>query len=79
MVSRKKWNRETIKFETDLEKAAHKVISSIRFGEKIQIENNDYNWKEFENAYRKSAFYNCIDIHCRWSNDKKILTISCEM
>lgn len=76
------FQKEKIKFETDLDKMFHKIISNIRYGEQIKIPVTIQNNREKEaviKAINKSALYNNIDISKRWSKDKSVITISVEV
>lgn len=75
------FQKENIKFETDLDKMFHKIISNIRYGEEIKVPvvvKNNQEKKTVIKAINKSALYNNIDISKRWSKDKQAITISVE-
>lgn len=73
--------KELLRFETDLEKEFHKLISKIRYGEEIVVQtdvtNNDQK-RAVIKAINKSALYNNIEITKRWSRDKSSITIKVE-
>jgi hypothetical protein len=80
MANAKKWNREKLKFDTVLEKEMHKVISSINYGQKVNIKKAKcFSHKEVENAIKKSAFYNCMDITIRWEADKESINVGVDL
>jgi uncharacterized protein YktA (UPF0223 family) len=69
------------RIETEIEKKFHKIVSSIRYGEKIIIptivktkEEEKAIWKALE----KTARYNCIELHMRWDKNKENIKISVE-
>lgn len=75
------FQKENIKFETDLDKMFHKIISNIRYGEEIEVPvvvKNNQEKKAIIKSINKSALYNNIDISKRWSKDKTAITISVE-
>jgi phosphoribosylformylglycinamidine (FGAM) synthase PurS component len=75
------FQKENIKFETDLDKMFHKIISSIRYGEKIEVPvavKNNQEKKDVIKSINKSALYNNIDVSKRWSKDKTKITLTVE-
>ena len=75
------FQKENIKFETDLDKIFHKVISNMRYGEKIEVRvsvKNNEEKKEVIKSINKSALYNNIDVSKRWSKDKTKITLTVE-
>jgi phosphoribosylformylglycinamidine (FGAM) synthase PurS component len=70
-----------LKFVTELEKMFHKKISTMRVGEKIDIEidgTKEEDRKLILKAVKKSCLYNNIEVHHRWSKDKKKITLIIE-
>lgn len=57
MINSKKAN---LRFNTELEKKIHRIISTIKYGEEIIID-VDTDIKEILKAIKKSLFYNCIN------------------
>jgi phosphoribosylformylglycinamidine (FGAM) synthase PurS component len=75
------FQKESIRFETDLDKMFHKIISSIRYGEKIEVPvavKNNQEKKDVIKSINKSALYNNIDVSKRWSKDKTKITLTVE-
>jgi hypothetical protein len=75
------YQKEQIKFETDIEKKFHKIISGMRFGDQIKVEivvTSNAEKKEVIRAINQSALYNNIDLHKRWSKDKTYITLIVE-
>jgi phosphoribosylformylglycinamidine (FGAM) synthase PurS component len=73
--------KETIKFETELDKKFHKIISAIRFGQRIDVPvmaKTEQDKKDVMKAIRKSALYNNIDMTNRWSKDFTYITLIVE-
>ena len=69
------------RFETKIEKEMHEIISSIRYGEKLEIpvmNLSTLDEKIIKKAIQKSAKWNCIDLHIRWSNDKQYIKLGVE-
>lgn len=70
-----------MKFETEIDKTYHKIVSGLRYGEQVEvptsIKSKD-DEKEIVKAIAKSALYNNITLHHRWSKDKKFITIKVE-
>jgi hypothetical protein len=59
----------------------HKIISSIRYGEKIEVPvavKNNQEKKDVIKSINKSALYNNIDVSKRWSKDKTKITLTVE-
>lgn len=81
-VERYNAKKESIRFETDLEKKFHKIISGMRYGERIDVEvdiSSPEKKKEVVKAIEKSISYNCAEISHRVSTDKKTITLSAEV
>lgn len=59
-----KFNRETLRFETDLEKKIHKLLSKVNLGTTLEltIEGEE---EAFIKAVKKSLFYNNTDYRIR--------------
>lgn len=75
------FKKEQIKFETDLQKMFHKIISGMRFGDEITVPivvTSNKEMKEVINAINQSATYNNMELHKRWAKDKKSITIRVE-
>lgn len=75
------FQKESLKFETELDKMFHKIISNIRYGEEVKVPvvvKDNQEKKLVIKAINKSALYNNIDISKRWSKDKTSITISVE-
>ena len=75
------FQKEKIRFETDLDKMFHKIISNIRYGEKIEVPvavKNNQEKKDVIKSINKSALYNNIDVSKRWSKDKTKITLTVE-
>lgn len=73
--------KENIRFETDVEKRFHKIVSGMRYGEKLEIPvdaSTPEKKKEIVNAIQKSALYNCVEIKYRVSNDKTFVVLAVE-
>lgn len=73
-----KFNKETIAFIGDFEKAIHKTVSAIHFGETVSFSCSPKNKNEQDNIVRvikKSACYNSIDVKVRWNPDHKSISI----
>lgn len=76
MANNKNWSKESLKFITPSEKLIHKIVSGICYGESIKIDKpKDLEEKDFAIIVRKSARYNNIELHQKWSIDKKSITI----
>lgn len=62
-------------FNTDLQKQVHKIISGMRYGEKVTIPLSIAETKEeMSLAIKKSVRYNCMDVRVKWpkSNDGEV-------
>ena len=71
--------KEKLRFENELEVYLHKIISSLRYGDEIDLEVKD-NPALYIYAAKKSAYYNCIsDLKIVLSKDKKSLKIYVEI
>lgn len=75
-------DREKLRFETDLEKEFHKIISSLGFGDSISVDTKIES-KEDEHevikAIKKSEMYNLMDISYRFDKNKTSVTITVEL
>lgn len=72
-------SKEKLRFETELEIYLHKVISSMRYGEEIDLEIEDEP-SLYVYAAKKSAYYNCIsDLKAVVSKDKTKIKIYIEI
>jgi hypothetical protein len=70
--------KEKIRFETSLEKEIHKMVSNIRYGEKIEIPVLSATMdgvKEVIKIIENSAFYNNINLHKKMAKDMSFITI----
>ena len=72
-------NKALISFTTDVEIRMHKIVSALRYGEKITIEvNGDY--REYVYAVKKSAYYNCMDdLSVSRTKDKKSIIVKVDI
>lgn len=71
--------KEKLRFDSELEIYLHKVISSMRYGEEIDLEIED-NPSLYVYAAKKSAYYNCItDLKIVISKDKKKIKLYIEI
>lgn len=79
MITNTGWNDNIPKFETDVEKAMHKIVSSMRYWEIVQLSTeslNDNQEKEMIKALRKSAKFNCIDLKIQKMRSQELLKVS---
>jgi hypothetical protein len=72
-------DREKLKFMTDVEIEVHKLISSLCYGQQIEIDiGNDK--KTYVKAVKKSAFYNCMDtLKIVHNKKRKSITVKIEI
>lgn len=73
-------SKTDINFTTETEKIVHKIISGMRYGEKVQIDLSVAENKEvLAVAIKKSVRYNCMDVRITWPKDNNgKVTISVE-
>lgn len=74
-------SKTDIEFVTELEKKVHKMLSGMRYGEKLEINLDIAESKEqLSKAIKKSARYNCMDIRTQWpkQNGQGSVTITVE-
>jgi len=67
--------KNDLSFKTEVEKHVHKVISGMRYGDKVCIPLSIASSKEeMAVAIKKSARYNCMDIRVSWpkTNDGEV-------
>lgn len=67
-----------LKFETDLEKMFHKIISGMRIGKKVTVEidgSKEEDRKLIIKAINKSCLYNNVEIRKEWSKKKDKITL----
>jgi hypothetical protein len=73
------FNSQIPRFETEIEKKMHKVVSSLRYGEKITISTNSMSQDEekaLTKALSKSAKYNCIQLKIQKTRQENSINIS---
>ena len=73
------FNSQIPRFETEIEKKMHKVVSSLRYGEKITISTNSMTEDEEKavtKALSKSAKYNCIQLKIQKTRQERSINIS---
>jgi hypothetical protein len=73
------FNSQIPRFETEIEKKMHKVVSSLKYGEKITISTNSMTEDEEKavtKALSKSAKFNCIELKIQKARDKQAINIS---
>ena len=78
MITNTGWNESIPRFETDIEKAMHKVVSSLRYWEEVKLSTESLNAdeeKEMVKALRKSAKFNCIDLKILKQRDQSAIKI----
>lgn len=75
-------NREKLRFETDLEKKFHKIVSAMNYGDAIRVE-TEVSSKEDEEAIikaiKKSEMYNCMNLSYRFDKEKASILITVEL
>ena len=79
MAANIKWDNNIPKFETDVEKAMHKIVSSMRYWEIVQLSTESLTVdeeKEMVKALKKSAKFNCIDLKIQKAREQQILRVS---
>lgn len=72
------FNSQIPRFETEIEKKMHKVVSSLRYGEKITISTNSMSQDEekaLTKALSKSAKYNCIQLKIQKTRQENSINI----
>jgi hypothetical protein len=72
------FNSQIPRFETEIEKKMHKVVSSLRYGEKITISTNSMSQDEEKavtKALNKSAKYNCIQLKIQKTRQENSISI----
>ena len=73
--------KDDIYFTTEVEKTVHKILSGMRYGQKVQIDLSIAETKEqIAKAIKKSSRYNCMDIRVQWpkNNSNNMVTITVE-
>lgn len=73
------FNSQIPRFETEIEKKMHKVVSSLRYGEKITISTNSMSQDEekaLTKALTKSAKFNCIELKIQKARQERSINIS---
>jgi hypothetical protein len=73
------FNSQIPRFETEIEKKMHKVVSSLRYGEKITISTSSMSQDEekaLTKALSKSAKYNCIQLKIQKTRQENSINIS---
>lgn len=73
------WNENIPRFETDIEKAMHKIVSSLRYSEEVKLSTESLNEDEEKamvKALRKSAKFNCISLRILKQRDQPAIKIS---
>ena len=73
------WNENIPRFETDIEKAMHKIVSSLRYSEEIKLSTESLNVDEEKamvKALKKSAKFNCISLRILKQRDQPAIKIS---
>ena len=76
-----RFNIEKIRFETDVEKKYHKLISSMHSGETLEIKvgkTTPESRKEIKTAIKKSAVYNGITVKASWIKEDTVIKVSHE-
>lgn len=71
-----------VEFNTELEKAIHRKLSGIRFGESltIEIEVSSKDQKdEVNKAIRKTSEYNNLQLRVYWSRQNDYVKVTNEM
>ena len=72
------FNSQIPRFETEIEKKMHKVVSSLRYGEKITISTNSMSQEEekaLTKALTKSAKFNCIELKIQKTRQENSINI----
>jgi hypothetical protein len=79
MAANIKWDNTIPTFETDIEKAMHKIVSSIHYWETVKLSTESLTKDEEKamiKALRKSAKFNCIDLKIQKIRDQESIKIS---
>ena len=66
-------------FDTDIEKAMHKIVSTIRYNEKIELSTEILTVLEEKamiKALQKSAKWNCIELKIQKVREKSLIRIN---
>lgn len=66
--------KETLRFETEIEKRIHKIISSARVGTTMNFD-VDGDYDDFMYAIKKSVFYNNIDCKITSFKEKRKIQV----
>ena len=78
MAANIKWDNDIPKFETDIEKAMHKIVSSLHYWETVKLSTESLSLDEEKamvKALRKSAKFNCIDLKILKQRDQSAIKI----
>jgi uncharacterized protein with PIN domain len=79
MAANIKWDNNIPKFETDIEKAMHKIVSSLHYWETVKLSTESLTTdeeKEMVKALRKSAKFNCIDLKIQKAREQQLIRVS---
>jgi hypothetical protein len=79
MAANIKWDNNIPKFETDVEKAMHKIVSSLHYWETVKLSTESLTVDEEKamvKALKKSAKFNCIDLKVQKMRDQQSIKIS---
>jgi|LakMenE18May11ns_1017448.scaffolds.fasta_scaffold8619175_1 hypothetical protein len=79
MAKNLRFDNQIPRFETEIEKRMHKVVSSLKYGEKITISTNSMSQDEekaLTKALNKSAKFNCIELKIQKAREKDSINIS---
>jgi len=79
MITNTGWNENIPRFETDIEKAMHKIVSSLHYWETVKLPTDSLTEDEEKamvKALRKSAKFNCIDLKIQKMRDQESIKIS---
>jgi len=79
MAKNLRFDSQIPRLETEIEKRMHKVVSSMRYGEKITISTNSMTEDEEKavtKALNKSAKFNCIELKIQKVREKQAINIS---
>jgi hypothetical protein len=79
MAKNLRFDNQIPRFETEIEKRMHKVVSSMRYGEKITISTHSMTEDEEKavtKALNKSAKFNCIELKIQKAREKEAINIS---
>lgn len=75
-------DRSLIKFDTPLSKEVHKIVSSLRYHEMYPFDASTFDSamkEELVNLVKLSAYYNNMDVGCKWAKNKTVLNITVEI